>query len=219
MNQFTAKWTDEEIDILRRDYPTIGIQGAARNLPGRSAEAVSRKAGDYGLRAARSNAWTDSDIELLRLHYPTGGVAQAMKYLPERSELAICSRVRVLGIKRVWAPKPKKKQQPRYRSWTEAEVSVMREHYPRLGPTGCAPLLPGRSHTAIKVRAQVLGLRSRPPRMEPKPKLKPKPAQLPPKADDQDEYPIVRVHHAVGTWPRVDPTTLPVRGVFDLVPA
>lgn len=45
--------------------------------------------------------------------------------------------------------------------WTDEELAVLREAYPRLGPAGMvrAGLLPGKSYGQIKVQAGMLGLR------------------------------------------------------------
>ncbi len=48
---------------------------------------------------------------------------------------------------------------PRKR-WTDAEMDVLREHYPVGGVAACSPLLPGRSERTIYIKAAKLGLRS-----------------------------------------------------------
>lgn len=47
-----SAWTEAEVATLRRLYPYAGSAQTARSLPGRTAHAVSNKAGALGLRLA-----------------------------------------------------------------------------------------------------------------------------------------------------------------------
>lgn len=204
-----TKWSRAELAILRRDYPTIGVAGAAKNLPGRSVYAVKTKAGHLGLTAMRCNAWSADEIELLRIHYQEGGYRQAALHLPHKTDKAIGTRARILGIRRVYKPKPTKGL-PRADAWTEAEIAVLQKHYAELGPSGCLPMLPGRSQNSIRIHARKIDLRCRPERVR---KSEPRPFV----PDDQDDQPIVRVHQPVGAW-RAEPVTA-VNSIFNLAAA
>lgn len=52
---------------------------------------------------------------------------------------------------------------PRRRGWRRAEVELLRQWYPKVGPHGCLPILPGRGLNAIKGKAGQLGLTWRRP--------------------------------------------------------
>lgn len=43
--------------------------------------------------------------------------------------------------------------------WTDAEIAILREHYPAGGVDACLPLLPGRSADAIRAAASRAGIK------------------------------------------------------------
>ena len=49
-----TKWTDEEIDTLKMNYPSKGSKGCAELLPGRSQLAIWKKANQLGVHSENS---------------------------------------------------------------------------------------------------------------------------------------------------------------------
>lgn len=52
-------------------------------------------------------------------------------------------------------PKPKRT----YSRWSDAEIQIVRDNWPAGGMNACAPLLPGRDPTIIKMMAHKNGIR------------------------------------------------------------
>lgn len=48
MGRHNTPWTDAELDILRNRYPYIGAKRCARELPGRTPDAIRHKASCLG---------------------------------------------------------------------------------------------------------------------------------------------------------------------------
>lgn len=198
-------WSAEEIAILRRDYPTLGIDETAANLPGRTLASIVTKARDFGISAWRTNGWTEEELEIIKKHYPSGGIRAVLPHMPGRTVPAIRTRAKILGLTKIDSKTKKKKFGGRPNAghgviWTAEELKILREFYPTEGAKRCAARLPGRSVSAVKNRAVITRL-------------------LRDESSPEDEFPIRQAHKPVGQWPPVMPSNLPVRSVFELAEA
>ena len=146
-------WTNEEEDIVRRYYPTLG-KAIAEMLPGRTDVAISQKY--YKLVEEDANrertdsessilklpgiaTWTKEEDDILRKYYPTEG-SQVVTRLPRHTAQACTVRAARLGIS--------------YRNqirWSEEEDAIVLQDYPVKG-AAIAELLPGRSASTILKR-------------------------------------------------------------------
>jgi hypothetical protein len=89
-------WTQEEDDIVRRDYVRLGSKVLAKTLD-RTFAAVQRRAENLGVNARPR--WSDEDDRTLRLLWgekTTRGIAAMLK----RSQDAVYERARILGLVR-----------------------------------------------------------------------------------------------------------------------
>lgn len=96
-------------------------------------------------------AWTQNEDAVIAQHYLDGGADACMHKLPGRSRNAIQHRASALSATRT--------KDSSNTLWTEAEDSIVREHYPTRGGSAIQGLLPGRSAKAIRLRAAILGIR------------------------------------------------------------
>lgn len=111
---------------------------------------------------------TSEELAEWRRVYPTGGSTAVQALFPHRSKNTINVTAHMNGIKiadmpafrdsnlraarsaRRWAGE-------RQKAWTKTETDILHSHYLLLGWRGIAPLLPGRSGSAIRTRAFLIG--------------------------------------------------------------
>lgn len=137
-NSSCRKWSEREVDIIKRYYPTEG-RAVAKRLPGRSEQAVSTEAQKLGARFV--GIWTGEQDAIIKEKYPTQG-----SDIPELSQYTrrqICSRAALLGVSREY--------------WSKAEDDILVEKYPNYGSD--IPELKHKSVAAIQTRASTLGLK------------------------------------------------------------
>ena len=91
------KWTEEENNILKKYYQTMGNR-IVNYLPGRTFEACKSQASKLGFTHERVD-WTKEEVDLLFKHYPHMGDKVAF-YLPKRTKTACTRKANELGIKR-----------------------------------------------------------------------------------------------------------------------
>ncbi|MCD6006892.1 hypothetical protein [Halomonas sp. IOP_31] len=91
----STRWTEQDIEILRRKYPVGGIRAAASELPDKSRVAIRSQARSLGLRYKRRLgdgtsclAWTEEEIERLKEHQNIK-FGDLCRLFPGRSKVAI----------------------------------------------------------------------------------------------------------------------------------
>ena len=140
-------WTEDEIRILRDNYPKSGVLGVQKLLPNRSSTACSNMAIRLGLTAKQSKeeiTWSDAEIEILKEHYPDMG-KDITRLLPGRTAATCRRKAYDLGLS------------IHGHYWSEEEDAIIREYYPREGKE-VSQRLPDRSETSCVQRARKLGL-------------------------------------------------------------
>ena len=144
-------WTEEEIKILKKYYPTEGIKIQTR-LPERSERAIKQKAQLLNIRNRSKILWTEEEIEILKKYYPSEGSIGIQKRLPNKPRKNIVSKANHLKIKN---------QKLNFKNaWTDIEDEIIKEYYSFEG-TQISNKLPSRSKKAIKTRARILGIKYR----------------------------------------------------------
>lgn len=99
----TAKfvpWTDAEDVIVREHYGEEGYD-ILKSLPGRTMQAVKRRAYDLKVTGESSRPWTEEEIAILREHYATKSPKELVTLLPGRTEVSIAGRARKLNLSRL----------------------------------------------------------------------------------------------------------------------
>jgi len=97
-NQFTSSWTPEELERLRRIYPTHTKRAILMAFPGRSWGAIKGKA--HRLRINRKT-WSRGEIDALTALYPSAPREDILARLKTRSWPSIRAKANRLGLERV----------------------------------------------------------------------------------------------------------------------
>ena len=140
-----TRWTPEEDDVIRNNYPTLGIKKCAELLPGRSPGSVHCRAVRLGVWSD-AHYWSGEEDRIIREFYPRLGAIECSNLLHSRTPESIRMRAQLLKVKRVSTV------------WTKEEDDIIIEHYPTLG-TDCIKLLPNRTKKGIHDRASSLGVK------------------------------------------------------------
>lgn len=158
-------------------------------------------------KKTKPTAWTDREIELLRGTYPDFGMRGALLALPSRTKVAIESKCRELQIR---ANRPRQSYvQSRKDQWTREEIKILKENFPKVGPSKMTRLLIGRSEAAIARMAYKFNLKL----------VKMKDLRSDEEAKEQDEpfaRKSIQVLKRTGSWKAEIPA---IRSVFDLAGA
>lgn len=166
---------------------------------------------DYGgsdmTGKTKSAAWTDKEIEILNSTYPDFGMRGALLALPNRTKVAIESKCRDLQIR---ANRPRQSYVlSRKDQWTSEEMKILRENFPKVGPSKMMRLLPGRSEAAIAKMAYKFNLKLV--------KMKDlRPGEESKEQDDPFARKSIQVLKRAGSWKADIPA---IRSVFDLAEA
>jgi hypothetical protein len=111
INDKKTRWTDGEIEKLKRLYPITPMDILLKELKGKTESAIQSKAKllklkkseEYGRirrnKGRRPDCWTPYEDSILKLHYPYGGYKKVMEELPLRTSHGIRNRANLLGIK------------------------------------------------------------------------------------------------------------------------
>jgi hypothetical protein len=144
-------WTNEEDDILRKEYPSRGWL-VSEDLQ-RSAYAVRNRAKLLGVKTSLKRKyigkWSEADDEVLRTHYATDPV-KALELLPARTKEQIRHRAHKLGLK--------VEKGHRVGQWEPREDRILKRLYPKGGVMPVMEQLPRRSRMSVMKRAQHFGL-------------------------------------------------------------
>jgi superfamily II DNA or RNA helicase len=141
-----TSWTDEEIRILKENYPEMGMD-VQRLLAGRSARAVLAKV--RALHLDKGRKWTREEDLFLRKNYQEYGISKISDLMPGRTRRSIANRAKTLGLC------------GGSNVWTAEEDQKLNEHYRTASIEGLTKLFPNRTIAAIKTRAGTLGLTRR----------------------------------------------------------
>lgn len=140
MSRQKARWSAEEIAVLREYYPFGGLKACRVHLPKKADGAIYQKARGLGLRAPGftkpNEQWTTTpfiDAAIKRYYAGTprkGGVGKLALSL-HRPTRWVSHRARQLGIV------PPRFKEPQ---WSDAELELLRKHAPK-APMSIAQIL------------------------------------------------------------------------------
>ena len=108
-------WTDEELNILAKSYPTVGAADISK-MTGRSIEAIRTKAKDLNIKMETRGGryrkaiikWTEPEIEAIQKFYPEHGSIYIIKMFPHRTKQAVQQEASKRGIARFALLRPRK---------------------------------------------------------------------------------------------------------------
>ena len=162
-------WTDEELDVLRRNCADHPVTELMAMLPGRTDSAIEMMIRKLGLPRFRPAAppsadrreWTEAERDIVRRHYADASAKDLLAMLPGRTAGAITTRAAKLGVRKSWDAKARIRREAEGcgELWTEEELRILRERYADTGSRELMAMLPGRTYGAISEMARKMGLR------------------------------------------------------------
>lgn len=127
MQREKRPWTDRDLDIVRKNYPTGGVSKCAEQLPDRTVGSIGFKARTLKLKrppSKRRSPFPSSPHidEVIRRYYqgtPRWGGLSKLAHQVGRPVPWVSSRARDLGV-----------QIPRFdsRKWSQAEIDLLRKN-------------------------------------------------------------------------------------------
>lgn len=90
-------WSDEEIDILRKNYPYLDNKELLKLLPKRTRSAIRHKAVRLKLKK-EIRWWTKEEIEILKANWADSGRPKLLKLLPNKRWTSIRHKAVELGL-------------------------------------------------------------------------------------------------------------------------
>lgn len=163
-----VRWSDWELEILKKYYCSEGKNGVVRFLPHRSYSAIYLKACELGLTTEYvydDNKWTESELEILSTYYPKGGVLACIEKGLNRTECAILKKASTLGIKmseedRLYLFNDSiKKVRDKYTLWSEEEINILINYFEEYGAKECQKQGIERDICSIYRKARSIGLK------------------------------------------------------------
>ena len=145
------RWTESEIEALKRLYPSLGIEGCIKEFPDKSRQAIIQKAHMLKIRYNKAVRYFSEEEDNILRNNPDITMKNLKKLLPGRSDMVIRERRKKLGLPPL----------PIEYGWTKEEMEILEKNYYDLGPTKLTELLPNRSRSAIISMANFKGLKTK----------------------------------------------------------
>ena len=109
----SKKWTDEEIEILKKYFTVGGYKLCQEKGVTKSIQSIRNKA--YTLTLYYNPlGWSDGEIAILRKYHPIGGCKLCQEKGLKRSEASIKNKAAVLGIKVG-------------KKWSDEDIKILKE--------------------------------------------------------------------------------------------
>jgi len=165
-----SRWTEEEIQLLKKLYP-IKFNREIASILGRSIYSIEKQANRLGLkkkpivfkkgtikmlRKNEMKPWSKKDIEKLKRLYPNLPTDEVAKILG-RTVKAVKHKAYALGIKKQRDYFVRNGKKINRKRWTDEEIKILRELYPKESAKSIAKKL-GRPVNSIWIKAERLGL-------------------------------------------------------------
>lgn len=147
MNTKRKRWTKEDDEVLKREYPYCEKEKLKLMFPNRTWGSIaSRSVKELGLSRNLFD-WKPEEDDILRAEYPSGDKSKLMERFPNRKWMGIQDRAtRKLGLVRDVV------------GWNNDEIGILSRYYPAGGVKEVLKNLPSRSPSAIVSRASILGV-------------------------------------------------------------
>ena len=147
-NPILKRWTNEELLYLKNNYSKTTWDELLYNLPRWDKDDIVHKAYKIGVKREQYN-WNDSDINILRDCYSKGVSINEIYdiFKGERTVGAIQTKAHKMGL-------------TTKERWTQEEEEIIRKFYSTACMNELLKKLPNRNKTAIRNRANKMGLTS-----------------------------------------------------------
>lgn len=163
MENKSKPWTDEEVRLLKKFYPsTISNEKLLLKFNNKRAlSSLAHKASRLGIKRGKylpedrnGRRWTLDEINMVRAFYGQVDDQWILDFFPNRS---------IAGIKRIAIKyRPKKKKKKTFStnpSWSEFEDALLLKNYQNMTTDELTKLFPARTFDGIRSRIRVLGLK------------------------------------------------------------
>lgn len=149
-------WSSDEDNVLKDNYNSATWCELSELLPGRTIMAINHRAGVLGLRR-KVYEWTVEEESHLKKVCSEGATwSQLTQLFPNRSLEALLNKINRMGIN---LPESTPRSLISLKEWSDSEVQILHEHYPRSPWRFIEELLPGRSKQSIRGKARKLGIK------------------------------------------------------------
>ena len=163
------RWTEEELDILRRNCADHSVTELMAMLPGRTDSAIEIMIRKFGLPRFRPAAppsadwreWAEAERDIVRQHYAGYSMKDLLAMLPGRTSGAIVAMAAKLGVGKSRDAKARNRREAQGcgELWTDEELRLLRERYADAGKRELMAMLPGRTYGAISEMTRKMGIR------------------------------------------------------------
>ncbi|MDD3012870.1 MAG: hypothetical protein PHC34_04130 [Candidatus Gastranaerophilales bacterium] len=159
-------WLEDDINRLKQYYPAdITNEELLKLFPGKTYSSLVHKASRLGIRRAKrkpapkeikNRRWTEDELDLVKKFYYSMTREELLRLLPNRTESGLKQLIRKLGFPRKPIEgNPYTKCPP----WTDREIKTLIKYYDNKPNEELQQLIPGRSLSAINMRAYLLGIK------------------------------------------------------------
>lgn len=168
-------WTEEEIEILKEHYEYSSHEKLEEVLPRFTIEKMRIKASQLGIKRkvkrtykkkGKKRTWSKEEVEKLKKIFSiTPNTELTDKF--DRSLREINRKANSLDLHKTEKTKEIDKNNKINamvgdKGWTEKENKIIKKYYPTRGQAGVQKLLPNKTLSAIKTKAERLGLKKSP---------------------------------------------------------
>lgn len=155
----TGKWNEQDVGILRERYAFEGLSVALQKDLDRSRQQILDKIKRMGYEYIGKKVWTEKQENEIRKRYPSHGASKALQKDIGVSAYAIDSKAKSMGVFRN-SPREKKPKKI-HPQWTNEQLRLLSECYPREGASKALQKELGFSDCMIHKKAKSLGLISK----------------------------------------------------------
>lgn len=144
-----SRWTNDEMDILRKYYPTESMDFLLSILPRHAnPQLIICKASKLGIKK-KNGRWTSEELKILKENYETMSANELYELLG-RTHSIVAIRAKAQRIRCVNDP-----------FWSLEEDQILKENYAFRSFSEIQNLLPNKTANAIMAHAKKLGVKSK----------------------------------------------------------
>lgn len=147
-NKSSKRYSESEIEILKKYYPIGGYKEVIKYLPHRTKKSIIEKARTLGVKTKNYKiAYSENEKDIIRKFYSIGGAKLVQEKLSSYRHIDSIRRIASdLGIKSTTD------------YFEEYEDEIIKTYYPKNGYEKVIELLPHREKKSIQQRASKLGV-------------------------------------------------------------
>ncbi len=140
-------WSDEEEQVLIKNYPLHGLTYCSKLLPHRSRQAIKARVDVLHLKTIKPHhiPWSSEEDEIVREYYPNEGY-EVLNRLPGRTLVQLKRYVNNNKIRR------------KISDWSPEEDEIVKKYFRKEPYEVTLSRLPGRTFNGLKIRGEKFGI-------------------------------------------------------------